>query len=250
MRMPSMFGLDPNYEAFETEVISSLIRAGTTAIDLGAHTGHYSMVAGRYVSSTGRVLSIEPDPQNLVDLCRNVGANNLKNVDVMACAVAGESSVRRLYLDGGNGGDNRLRQDPGEQRSSIHVLCLTLDQIASFANSNAIEFVKIDVQGLETEVLLASKQFLANSLNLMMLVEYCPFDLRMSGSSKEQLLKLLFDNHFIVAAFDTGRSKLVVLKPGMVPFADPKDERNVLNLLCLRGNYTTSLPDSIRRMME
>src|SRR4051812_46901475 len=102
MQMPEMLGYDPSYEPFESQLISSLIQAGDRAVDLGAHTGHYTLLCGRYVSSTGKVLSVEPDPTNLVSLCRNVWGNGFKHVEVLSAAVAETTSVQRLYLDGGN----------------------------------------------------------------------------------------------------------------------------------------------------
>ncbi len=252
MGMPEMMGYDPSYEPFESEVITSLIRAGTTVIDLGAHTGHYTLLCARYVGSTGKVIAVEPDPSNLTILCRNVWGNGFPHVEILSAAVAESLSIRRLYLDGGTGGDNRLFRREGENRASVLVTCLTLNHIASLVGK--IEFIKIDVQGMETEVLRGGVDTFKNNQDMMMLVECSPPDLEACNSNREELIATLFNLGFMVLFVAGGAVRKIFLltHPSHVRGILQKigvNERIVVNLLCLRGKYL-GIPPSVNSFIE
>lgn len=236
MRMPPLVGYDSNYEQMESDLLARILRLDTTAIDIGAHTGHYTLLAARHVGSAGKVLAVEPDPTNLVDLCHNVGANGFRQVQILSAAVSSEQGTVPLYLDGSHGGDNRLRLYPGESRNSLLVNCVTLDQLVELAGPR-VEFVKIDVQGNEIAVLEGGKQFLEEQKDLLMLVEYSPFDLKMSGGSGPELLEKLFGHGFMILAANVARGGWTPLSPETKVFAGPEEEKRVCNLLCLRGSY-------------
>jgi FkbM family methyltransferase len=245
MEMPPMFGMDLGYEVFESKLVSSLLRAGTSGIDVGAHTGHYTMLMGRYLSSAGRVLAIEPAPINLVTLLRNVQANGLTNVDVLSAAVSGQNRVSRFYLDGGCGGNNRLRLAPGESRSSLLVACITLDTVAQ--EYPWIEFLKLDLEGEELEALRGGERLLASAPNMMMMVEYFPRGLRLAGGTGRELVAFLHSHGFIALACSTCHTKLFQLNDK--PFLEaPRFDGTVMNLLCLKGNYQ-ALPKWIAEMI-
>src|SRR5919199_5361377 len=60
------------FERPELERARALARPGTTAIDVGANVGVYSVVLARAVGPTGRVLAFEPAPENARRLAENV----------------------------------------------------------------------------------------------------------------------------------------------------------------------------------
>jgi hypothetical protein len=50
-------------------------KQGDNFVDLDAHIGRYTMIAAKKVSPTGKVIAIEPDPENCNLLKQNVGLN-------------------------------------------------------------------------------------------------------------------------------------------------------------------------------
>ncbi len=241
MKMPELVGFDPTYEQFEQDILTKVLRAGTSAIDLGAHTGHYTLLAARYLGSAGKVLAVEPCPFNMAALCRSVWANGMRNVTPLCCAVGG-NGIEKLYLDGGSGGDNRLDLREGEDRSSISVVALSLHTIIAQSPQFAtgVEFMKIDVQGRETITIESGGRFFVDNPNMVMLVEYSPYDLRMAGSSGKALLAAMFSIGCMVAVPMTpkaGEKKWATIGPEQALFDKPEDEKKIVNLLGLRGKY-------------
>jgi protein-L-isoaspartate O-methyltransferase len=63
-------------------------------IDVGANIGYFSCLMSKLAGPAGKVLAIEPEPQNLKLLEQNIKINNLTNVVVYPCALgAGEGST-------------------------------------------------------------------------------------------------------------------------------------------------------------
>jgi hypothetical protein len=87
-------------EPGETDFLESRLRAGMTFLDLGAHIGYFSLVAGRLVGPRGLVLAFEPDPRNFELLLANVWRNGLANVVRFPWAVGEASCFASLYLLG------------------------------------------------------------------------------------------------------------------------------------------------------
>src|SRR6266851_4651381 len=55
-------------------------------IDVGANIGYFSCLMSKLAGPAGKVLAIEPEPQNLKLLEQNIGINDLTNVMVYSCA--------------------------------------------------------------------------------------------------------------------------------------------------------------------
>jgi FkbM family methyltransferase len=222
----------PEYSKFEAKIIASLTVPRGNAVDLGAHSGHYTCLFAKHVGSTGRVLSVEPDPTNLTVVCRNIWAGGYKNTTIISCAVADTSCIRDLYLDGGDGGDNRLNLYEGESRSSLKVVCLPLDQLVG---NMPVHLLKMDIQGMEVKALIGGENTFRINQDMVLLTEYSPYDLRMAGDGNGILIDKLIDLGFTVMAINDEMEKLLILEKGCKLICEPELERRVLNLLCLRG---------------
>jgi FkbM family methyltransferase len=122
-------------------------------LDIGANVGLYTILAARHLEG-GRVVSLEPNPFSFRHLARNVRLHRLRNVSFFACGLLnGDWSVKRLTFDQHHTGKSSLRKPEG---SGVDVLVggPALLQALPISNPRKI-FVKIDVEGSETEVLRA-----------------------------------------------------------------------------------------------
>jgi FkbM family methyltransferase len=149
------------FERAETEFAIEQARPGTVAIDVGANVGMFTVPLALAVGPSGRVLTIEPSPENVRRLERNLDLNSLENVVVEPIAVGDKAG--RLVL--------QLASDPGfhstaeiaESRSvdeSLTVKAETLDQVWLRAHAPNVTFVKIDTEGSEDAVLRGAEQIL------------------------------------------------------------------------------------------
>ena len=65
----------------------SSIKEGDIIIDAGADIGLFSVLAAFKVKEKGRVIAVEPEPNNLKILRENVELNYLKNVIIVPKAL-------------------------------------------------------------------------------------------------------------------------------------------------------------------
>ena len=149
------------FERAETEFAIEAARPGTVAIDVGANVGMFTVPLALAVGPSGRVLTIEPSPENVERLESNLELNSLENVVVEPIAVGDKAG--RLVL--------QLASDPGfhstaeiaESRAvdeNLTVRAETLDQVWLRAHAPAVSFIKIDTEGSEDAVLRGAEQIL------------------------------------------------------------------------------------------
>ena len=87
--------LNGPFEAAEVAALCRLATPGSTAIDVGANVGVFTVPLALSVGDRGRVLSFEPAPQTAARLRANVERNGLGNVDVHVCALGDETRSMR-----------------------------------------------------------------------------------------------------------------------------------------------------------
>ncbi|HEY2290911.1 MAG TPA: FkbM family methyltransferase [Thermoanaerobaculia bacterium] len=133
----------------EREVVRRLLRPGMRAVDVGANIGYYLLLIESVVGPGGSVACFEPEPENLRELERNVAANRLANVRVLAAAVGAEDGRVSMRV-----GINAAVV--GEEGGDFTVPLLRLDS----ALDGPVDFVKIDVEGYEGHVLVGARRLL------------------------------------------------------------------------------------------
>ena len=85
----------------EDEIIERFSpKEGDTVVDVGAHIGHYTIIASKRVGPNGKVIAIEADPRNWDMLNRNIKLNQLTNVISLNYAVYSKETKIKLYLPG------------------------------------------------------------------------------------------------------------------------------------------------------
>jgi FkbM family methyltransferase len=164
---------------------------GNIVIDVGAHIGLYTIVASKYVGSSGKVISIEPDPGNFEVLVGNIKLNELTNVKAFNYAAYSQNSKMKLYLPEKEAGYtiyNTLIPDRAYRAAKyLNVNARTLDETITLSSVKVtdIKWIKIDVEGAELEVLQGAPNILLHSRNIFVLIEIHSIWLH------EQIIKLL-----------------------------------------------------------
>jgi FkbM family methyltransferase len=167
-----------------TSYFGAYLKPGMTFLDLGAHVGYFSCLAGRLVGPRGLVVAFEPNPRNYELLLANVWRNNLTNVVCFPWAVSDTSQILDLYLATGNSGDHRIFATPG--RDSVPVRAVALDALEVLRPP--VDVVKIDVQGAEEAVFRGAEQLFAASPGAMIATEFSVNEATAFGSDPRSLL--------------------------------------------------------------
>ena len=140
-------------------IIETFITNDTIFVDIGAHVGSYTWLVGKKAK---HVHSFECNPQIFCYLATNVLLNNLENkVNLYQYGLGDIEQKLDYYIRSDDGGGNgcKILRDSDKNLTKIKINIRTLD---SFELSN-IGFIKIDVEGLEKEVIMGALQTLKNS---------------------------------------------------------------------------------------
>jgi len=197
-------------EEGELSYFYKFIKKGDSVLEVGSHIGYLTQVFESLVSDDGKVIVLEPTPQSLFYLKKNV----LPKTKIVEKAASNFCGDVEFYTEEFGGFMNSLiseftqSQNESQQKSryfsssvnSIKVQADTLDNICKEIGFEP-DFIKIDVEGAELDVLKGAKTTLANVNALMVEVsrnnnEVFNF-LSESGFKRINSLHTS-DNHFFV----------------------------------------------------
>jgi FkbM family methyltransferase len=141
---------------------------GETVIDVGGHIGIFTLHTATKVGTTGRVIAVEPSPDNFRMLNKNVKSNRLKNVTPVCTALADLEGTGKLFLDG-SGRHSLLSRGADEY---VETPMITLDQLIENQQLKQIDLLKIDVEGSEMKVLKGGANTLKNKIKRLVIASY------------------------------------------------------------------------------
>ena len=161
------------FERAERVFASRFLRAGMTALDIGAHHGLYTLLASKRVGPSGRVIAFEPSPRERKALGWNVGLNRCKNVMIEGVALGKEEGEGSLYVvDSHESGCNSLRPPAlAGATSAVAVRVSSLDQWLEAHKVKTVDFIKLDVEGGELSVLQGAQRLLESAQRPVILAE-------------------------------------------------------------------------------
>ncbi len=168
------------WEPSVTSYMLGMIRPGQNVIDVGAHVGYFTIIMSLLVGRTGRVFAFEPEPGNFRLLRANLDLNAIDNVTVESKAVSDRGGRAGLHISGDNTGDHQLYASLPERK--VHVVeTVALDDYFQSLDG-AVDFVKIDAQGLEPKILDGMAGLIArNRQRLSIVMEFSPGLLKSAG---------------------------------------------------------------------
>lgn len=146
----------------EERLLSGLALADKVVYDIGAHTGAYSMFFSRQVGPRGTVVAFEPNPGTFARLRRNLEINRIANVRPLPLALGQEAAQRAIYMLPGMPSTASLAPEAHTRlrRRVAMAEVAALDTVAPELNLPPPDFLKIDVEGMETEVLAGATAML------------------------------------------------------------------------------------------
>jgi FkbM family methyltransferase len=139
----------------EMEFWRNQLQPGMTVIDVGANVGVYTFSAAQKVGSTGRVLAVEPFSgcvRCLEETCR---VNQLDWVKVCGGAASDRNGTIRLALQPSSELNEVITDDSQSLQPGTfeEVPCFTLDNLIEQESLSQVDWLKIDAEGHEMQVL-------------------------------------------------------------------------------------------------
>ena len=145
------------HEILEKNIISRYIKEGDLIFDIGANIGQFALFFSNLVGDSGRVVSYEPVKVNYNFLRSNVILNQRYNIEAKNLALSNQkSSNTTIHVDKEFGGRmSSLKKDFLNTNTLKEEQKITVSTLKNEIELYGIpDFVKIDVEGFEHEVLL------------------------------------------------------------------------------------------------
>ena len=197
------------YEKSESKIMEEEIKVGNIVVDVGANIGLHTLNMARIVGNTGQVFAFEPDPSNFKILEKNVKVNNYQNIILEQKAV-GDKHGRTTLYQSDHPGMHRIFPQTKQAKGQVQVELTSLDKY--FIDSNLVDkinFIKIDVEGLEFSVLKGMKNILKNNKKIKILFEFMPKNTMEAGFTPIELLNYLTSYDFKLFCIDESTKKLL-----------------------------------------
>jgi FkbM family methyltransferase len=182
------------YELNKMNLVKNWLQPGATFVDVGANKGDFTLLAAKVVGSHGEVLSFEPEPSNCFWIRKSIEANSYENIKLYDLALSGADGTASLYLGRKSGWHTLVPGCPARDQGVIGVVTRKLDSVLKEADQAKVGMIKIDVEGVELEVLKGAHETLSNNDDLVLLLDLHPY----LGVDQAEVFKLLEELDFKV----------------------------------------------------
>jgi FkbM family methyltransferase len=169
------------------------IETHDVVVDIGAHIGIFSLFASRQ-APCGLIIAIEPIEENFLILEENIRINGRTNIIALNRAVASMDTVRPIYFyDKDTAGHSLFTMEKNDKQVRS-VRTISLDFLFSSFQLVHIDFMKMDCEGAEYEILFSCSKEILSKINKLA-IECHPLD---AERNLKQLANYLADADFEV----------------------------------------------------
>lgn len=153
----------PEWSSPEERLLEALPFRGQVVYDVGAFQGAYALFFSRRVGPAGLVVACEPQTANFAELARRLERQRVSNVRAVPLALGESAGVRTLFALPGMATTASLASEARTlfRRAVGTAQVTTLDGLLAALHLPAPDFIKIDVEGHELEVLRGGEATLA-----------------------------------------------------------------------------------------
>lgn len=131
------------------------VERGDVVFDIGAYKGDTAVLFADLVGREGKVYSFEPVKANYDGLLRNIKVNGLEDIVVpINKGCSDKSGVLRAISAKSGAPWAFLSEDKGDETVEV----ITIDDFVESNNNNKVDFVKMDVEGMEYEVISGARK--------------------------------------------------------------------------------------------
>ena len=181
------------YEPHIENYIKQILNPGSVAIDVGANVGVHTVVMANRVGPNGKVFAFEPNKFVSKRLSDNIKLNNFTNVVLLNDALSDKDSSITLHAfregTSRQGMASFYVDIPEGDRIDTMLKTKTFDSLVAELRINRIDFIKIDTEGNDFNILLGMKESIIR-FRPEIIFEYSRESLSRSGHSWSDVLNL------------------------------------------------------------
>jgi FkbM family methyltransferase len=176
--------LNDDFSPKITDILKKNIKKGDTVVDAGAHIGYFTIILSDLVGNDGKVIAFEPNPTTFSILKKNIETNNLSNVILEPLALSNTESEEYIQEDDQSAGSTIYKNCS----DGIKIKTITLDK---YFNDKEINFIKIDVQGSEFNILNGGIKTFTKKPKCIIEIHPTIFDSKGKKVSSKEVINML-----------------------------------------------------------
>jgi FkbM family methyltransferase len=166
-----MFG---THEPLSTELFKQFLKPEMVCLDVGSNIGYYVCLESQIIGSKGKILAIEPSPLNYKYLEKNVKLQNQKNIELFNFACGNQDGeIKFLVSNRSNwsrvASDDLIDAPPDAIIDTVEIPIKQIDSFVNEQNLEKLDFVRMDVEGYERNILDGMKNTLEKFKPLLQL---------------------------------------------------------------------------------
>ncbi len=138
------------YEPEILQLYKKTIKPGDVCVDIGTNIGLHALFASKLVGETGQVICFEPIKSIFDQLSKSMDKNNMKNIIAHNKAIGQNPGKINIYKNKNNMGASSIALQKGDFTEEIEI-----SNGSELNNLSKINFIKIDTEGYEWEVIQA-----------------------------------------------------------------------------------------------
>lgn len=209
---------------FEDEIkfLRRLLRPGQKVIDIGANYGVYTLSLAKIVGSAGTVWAYEPAAETAKMLTMGIAANDFTQVILDQSAISSACGSAQLQLNENTELNALFNGTLPNDIASETVSLVSLDVCLERKDWKNIDFVKIDAEGAESQIIQGGKRFFSE---LSPLVQY---EIKAGETLNLSLLQEFEALGYTSYRLVPGLELLIPFDPELIPDA------YLLNLFCCK----------------
>lgn len=163
---------DGFWESWITLAMLRALRPGMVAVDVGANYGYYSILMGRCVGETGKVIAFEPNPHMAELARRSLWISGIRRIDELhrEAAYSTTGDTVSFFVPQGRPMNARVTTTKPSEGEMIEVPTVRLDDVLP----EKVDFIKIDAEGAEREIWRGMARTIKNNPQLQVFMEFNP----------------------------------------------------------------------------
>ncbi len=200
LRLPARYYkyFPQDYEKENFIFFKKVYKQGFTSIDVGAHIGIFSIYMQKLTG--GKVYSFEPTPGTITVLKQTIELNNaVEKIEIVEAAVSDKSGKALLNIDPQpvSVSNSLVQYERTANLQQCEVEIISLDDFVS-KRGLKIDFIKMDAEGAELDVLKGAHHTLATQHPIIILALH-PSAISARNETTEMIWLYLKERNYIIS---------------------------------------------------
>ncbi len=144
------------HEPLTTKIISNTLKKGMVCLDVGSNIGYYVLLERKIIGDEGKIIAIEPSPQNFKYLQKNIELQNVKNITSFNFAGGEKDGTVTFFVNNKSNGCKVIPEGETPAHPSrgtlIKVPVKRLDDFIDELGLDRVDFLRMDVEGYELHI--------------------------------------------------------------------------------------------------